>query len=170
MTIAQVLERFVAGFNENSLDDVMAFFADDAVYRPGDGTEFRGRAAIRTAFEPQFSGAFGAMQFVVDDRLVDEDARKAAIRWVCRHDLTRAVPRLRRWLLKARFGPRVGWYGIDVFHFDADGKITGKFSYANYDRPQMRRDLGTEPAAVSVSAGVTATHDRRRQDAASRTS
>ncbi len=142
MTIARVLERFVAGFNDNRLDDVMAFFTDDAVYRPGDGNEFRGRAAIRAAFEPQFSGAFGAMRFDVDDVLVDEDARKAAIRWVCRHDLTRAMPRARRWLLRARFGARVGWYGLDVLHFDAAGKITGKFSYANYDRPQMRRDLG----------------------------
>jgi hypothetical protein len=67
-TIAHVLERFVAGFNDNSLDDVMAFFAEDAVYRPGDG--------------------------------------------------------------------------MDVFHFDTDGKITGKFSYANFGLPQFRRDLG----------------------------
>jgi hypothetical protein len=142
MTIAHVLERFVAGFNDNSLDDVMAFFADDAVYRPGDGTEFRGREAIRDGLRPQFSGAFGAMQFVVDDSVVDEVARKAAIRWVCRHDFTQAIPRTRRWLLTARFGARAGWYGMDVFHFDAAGKITGKFSYANYGRPQMRRDLG----------------------------
>ena len=142
MTIAHVLERFVAGFNDNSLDDVMTFFAADAVYRPGDGTEFRGLDAIREAFRPQFSGAFGSMQFIVDDRLVDEGARKAAIRWVCRHDFTRTISRLRRWVLTARFGPRAGWYGVDVFHFDAAGKITGKFSYANYGRPQIRRDLG----------------------------
>jgi uncharacterized protein (TIGR02246 family) len=141
-TIAHVLERFVAGFNDNSLDDVMAFFAEDAVYRPGDGNEFRGRDAIREAFRPQFSGAFGSMQFIVDDCLVDEDARKAAIRWMCRHDFTQAVPRTRRWLLTARFDGRAGWYGMDVFHFDTDGKITGKFSYANFGLPQFRRDLG----------------------------
>jgi hypothetical protein len=30
-SIAATLERFVAGFNTQSLDEVMAFFADDAV-------------------------------------------------------------------------------------------------------------------------------------------
>lgn len=142
MTIADVLERFVAGFNTNSLDEVMEFFADDAVYRPGDGREFRGRAAIRKAFRPQFSGAFGAMQFLVDDRVIDEAARKAAIRWVCRHDFTRAVPRVRRLLFTALYGASAGWYGTDIFHFDERSKIIGKYSYANYGRPQIRRDLG----------------------------
>jgi len=142
MTIADVLERFVQGFNTNSLDEVMEFFADEAVYRPGDGREFRGRAAIRRAFRPQFSGAFGAMRFLVDDRVIDEAARKAAIRWVCQHDFTRAVPRMRRLLFTALYGSNAGWYGTDIFHFDEQCKIVGKFSYANYGRPQIRRDLG----------------------------
>jgi ketosteroid isomerase-like protein len=142
MTIADVLDRFVAGFNTNNLDDVMAFFAEDAVYRPGDGHEFRGRAAIREAFRPQFSRAYGDMRFLVDDRVIDEGARKAAIRWVCQHDFARAAPLHRRLFFTTVFGRRAGWYGTDIFHFDADGKITGKFSYANYGRPQMRRDLG----------------------------
>ena len=141
--IAEVLERFVAGFNSNDLDDVMTFFSDDAVYLPGDGSEFRGRDAIRQAFLPQFSGAFGAMTFLVDDRVVDEGARKAAIRWICKHDFDRTRSPLVRLLLKARYGRRAGWYGTDIFHFDQQGKIVGKFSYANYGaRPQLRRDLG----------------------------
>jgi len=37
MRIAEVLDRFVAGFNDNSLDEVMTFFAEDAVYRPEPG-------------------------------------------------------------------------------------------------------------------------------------
>jgi hypothetical protein len=142
MRIADVLDRVVAGFNANSLDDVMAYFADDAVYRPGDGSEHGGREAIRQAFLPQFSGAYGAMRFVVDDRIIDEGARKATIRWVCQHELTKAVPWGRRWLLTTLFGRRCGWYGADVFHFDEAGKITAKFTYANYRRPLMRRDLG----------------------------
>ena len=142
MRIADVLRDFVAGFNTNSLDEVMTFFADDAIYRPGDGREFRGREAIRKAFRPQFAGAFGAMRFDVDDTLVDEAARKACIRWVCRHDFTAVKPRARRVVLTGLFGARAGWYGTDVFHFDEAGKIVGKFTYANYARPQMRRDLG----------------------------
>jgi hypothetical protein len=143
--IAAVLDRFVAGFNDHDLDAVMAFFAEDAVYRPGDGREHRGRAAIRAAFRPQFDGVFGAMTFVVDDRIVDEPARKAAIRWVCRHDVGGArglrIPLLKRWLYRLLYGRRFGWYGTDLFHFDERGRITGKFTYANYDRPQIRRDL-----------------------------
>ena len=143
MKIAEILERFVDGFNTNSLDDVMAFFADDAVYLPGDGREHRGRAAIRAAFRPQFSNAFGAMRFVVDDRVVDESARKATIRWVCQHDFASARPLLQRLLFTAIYGRHAGWYGTDIFHFDEGGKIIGKFSYANYGRlPHLRRDLG----------------------------
>jgi uncharacterized protein (TIGR02246 family) len=141
--IAEVLRAFVDGFNTNSLDDVMTFFADDAVYEPGDGRTHRGRDAIREAFRPQFSNAFGAMRFVVNDQVIDEGARKATIRWVCQHDFATTASFLQRWLFKAMFGRRAGWYGTDIFHFDERGKIIGKFSYANYGRrPQVRRDLG----------------------------
>lgn len=143
LQIAGILRKFVDGFNTNSLDDVMTFFAEDAVYLPGDGSEHRGRAAIREAFRPQFSQAYGTMRFVVDDQVVDESARKATIRWVCQHDFSTAKPSLQRWIFRARYGRRAGWYGTDIFHFDERGKIIGKFSYANYGRlPQLRRDLG----------------------------
>jgi hypothetical protein len=133
----------VDGFNTNSLDDVMTYFADDAVYEPGDGKTHRGRAAIREAFLPQFSNAFGTMRFEVHDQVIDESARKATIRWVCKHDLTTVKPSLQRLAFKMMFGRRAGWYGTDIFHFDAGGKIVGKFSYANYGkRPHLRRDLG----------------------------
>ena len=141
--IAEVLRAFVDGFNTNSLDAVMAFFADDAVYEPGDGRTHRGRDAISETFRPQFSNAFGAMRFVVNDQVVDEGARKATIRWVCQHDFATTTSFLQRWMFKAMFGRRAGWYGTDIFHFDEGGKIVGKFSYANYGRrPHLRRDLG----------------------------
>ena len=141
--IAEVLERFVAGFNTNDLDEVMTFFAENAVYLPGDGREHRGRAAIREAFLPQFRNAYGAMTFLVDDRVVDEDAGKATIRWVCKHDFESVRSPITRWLFKARYGRRAGWFGTDTFHFDREGKIVGKYSYANFGpRPQLRSDLG----------------------------
>ncbi len=150
MKIAEIIQEFVEGFNSNTLDTVMAFFAEDAVYQPGDGREFRGREAIRKAFRPQFSHAFGAMRFVVDDRIIDEDARKATIRWVCQHDFSEAKPLLQRLLLTAMYGRHAGWYGTDIFHFDESGKIVGKFSYANYGRrPQLRRDLGAKQKGKS---------------------
>jgi hypothetical protein len=83
------------------------------------------------------------MRFVVDHQVVDEGARKATIRWLCLHDFRTARPLLRRWLFTALYGRSAGWYGTETFHFDDRGKITGKFSYANYGRlPQVRRDLG----------------------------
>ena len=145
-TIEQILGEFVDGFNTNSLDDVMTYFADDAVYEPGDGRTHRGRAAIREVFRPQFSNAFGTMRFVVSDRVIDERARKATIRWVCQHDFTTTKSLPQRLLFRAIYGRRAGWYGTDIFHFDERGKIVGKFSYANYGRqPHLRRDLGAAP-------------------------
>jgi uncharacterized protein (TIGR02246 family) len=141
--IAEILRRFVDGFNTNSLDEVMTFFADDAVYEPGDGKTHRGRAAIRETFRPQFENAFGTMRFIVNDEVVDEGARKASIRWLCQHDLTTMKPGPQSWLFRLMFGRSAGWYGTDTFHFDEQGRITGKFSYANYGRrPHVRRDLG----------------------------
>jgi uncharacterized protein (TIGR02246 family) len=143
MKIADTLRQFVDGFNTNSLDQVMTFFAEDAVYWPGDGREHRGRAAIREAFRPQFALEFGTMRFVVDDEVIDEAARKASIRWVCQHDFATTRSLLQRWLFRALFGRTAGWYGTDIFHFDESGKIIGKFSYANYGRrPHLRQDLG----------------------------
>jgi hypothetical protein len=57
-SIRETLERFVEGFNVNDLDQVMTFFAEEALYRVGD-KEHRGKPAIRKAFEPQFRGVYG---------------------------------------------------------------------------------------------------------------
>lgn len=145
-SLESVLDRFNDAFNANDLDRVMEFFADDARYEPGDGKVHQGRAAIRRAFEPQFAGAFGAMRFDVEDRVFDEANGKAAIRWICHHDLTGAhganMPLVMRLALRARYGGRVCWRGLDVFHLDPAGKIASKFTYAHYDRPRLRRDPG----------------------------
>jgi uncharacterized protein (TIGR02246 family) len=145
-SIAKLVDDFTAAFNRSDLDAVMAAFADDAEYLPGDGKVHRGLAAIRRAFEPQFSGAFGAMRFDAEDQLIDETARKAALRWICRHDFSgahgRRMSALLKLVVRARHGTRVGWHGVDVFHFDAAGKITGKYTYASYDRPKLERALG----------------------------
>ena len=147
VNIREVIDRFVEAFNVNDLDKVMTFFAEDAIYRPGDGSEHRGPGAIRRAFEPQFSAAFGTMRFDEHDRLIDDASRKAAIRWICRHDLAGPKPyslglTLQRVAVGLLAGSRFGWEGLDVFHFNDAGKIVGKFTYANYTRPQLRKDLG----------------------------
>jgi uncharacterized protein (TIGR02246 family) len=144
--LADVIDEFVAAFNQNDLDRVMSFFSETAEYSPGNGTTHHGRAAIRAEFAPQFTGRYGAMRFEVHDRLVDHVQRRVAIRWVCRIDISgprgRAVPLPLRLFARLRYGTRMRWHGVDVLHFDADGAITGKYTYANYRiPPPMQRDL-----------------------------
>jgi ketosteroid isomerase-like protein len=142
------LDAYMVAFNADDLDGVMTHFADDAVYRPGNGVERVGRAAIRRELEPQFRHAFGTMRFDEIDRVVDERARKIVIRYVCRHDVAAARPeglawKLRRIAVRAVLGERFGWEGADVFHFDGAGKIRCKFTYAGYTtRPRLERALG----------------------------
>lgn len=162
--IREVVDRFVEAFNDNDLDQVMTFFAEDAVYRPGDGSEHRGPSAIRRAFEPQFNAAFGTMRFDEHEGLIDDASRKAAIRWICRHDLAGAKPysfglTLQRIAVSLLAGSRFGWEGLDVFHFNDAGQIVGKFTYANYTRPQLRKDLGVALSSAESrlpSKGLTA--------------
>ena len=69
-------KRFTAAFNSDDLDGVMAYFAEDALYAEFNGTENRGKKAIREAFEPQFRGDFGPVRFHGEDSFVDEETGK----------------------------------------------------------------------------------------------
>ncbi|AGL13988.1 nuclear transport factor 2 family protein [Actinoplanes sp. N902-109] len=142
----RIIDEFVAAFNESEpgLDRVMSFFAEDARYLPGHEPERRGIAAIRAEFAPQFAGRHGAMTFDVYDKVIDDERRRATIRWACRLDLTgahgrRAMPAL-RWFARLRYRGRMQWHGLDVFHFDTEGRITGKFTYATFRLPLMAPD------------------------------
>jgi len=114
--------EFTSAFNDNNLDGVMAYFTDDAVYDQFDGQPATGRDAIRAAFQPQFEGAFGAMEFVEEDLFVDADARKAMISWLCTFDTKQG---------------RAGWRGLDILHFDESGRITQKLTYAKAKQPLL---------------------------------
>jgi ketosteroid isomerase-like protein len=140
--LRDTLTRFVDAFNRNDLDSVMSFFAEDAVFSLARGKTHRGKAAIRKAFEPQFRGVLGEMSFAVHDWVVDEAAGKATICWVCHHDIGgdrgRGVPLPLRVVARALLGQRAAWQGLDVFHFDARGRIVAKHSYTN-GRPKLSR-------------------------------
>jgi len=146
--INDTITKFTDGFHVNDLDRVMTFFSDDAVYEPGDGWTHRGKAQIHAAFELQFNGAYGAMRFDERDRVIDVENNKSAFRWVCRHDISHSKPKglvmaFQNHIISLVFGDRFGWQGVDVFHFDADGKIKGKFTYGWFgSRPHIQRTLG----------------------------
>jgi uncharacterized protein (TIGR02246 family) len=146
--INDTITKWMDAFNANDLDRVMTFFSDDAVYEPGDGKTHRGKAEIRAAFEPQFRGELGAMRFDEHDRLIDVENSKVAIRWVCRHDISDTKPRglgmlFRGIVIRLFVGKRFGWQGVDVFHFDVNGKIKKKVTYGWFgSRPLLQRELG----------------------------
>ena len=106
--------RFTDAFNQDDLDGMMSFMADDAVYEEFNGTINRGKAAIREAFVPQFRGDFGKLRFVTEDLFVDAATGKALIRWLC--------------TLETKRGP-AGWRGLDILHFE-NGRISQKLTYA----------------------------------------
>ncbi len=146
--INDTITRYWQAFNAMDLDTVMACFSDESVYQPGDGDTHRGKAEIRAAFEPQFNLSLGVMRFDEHDRVFDPENRKLVLRWICRHDISRAKPRglvwtLRKIMTRLAMGNRFGWQGVDVFHFDSEGKIKGKFTYAWYGtHPYIERALG----------------------------
>jgi ketosteroid isomerase-like protein len=111
--------RFTQAFNDNDLEAVMSFMADDAVYEEFTGTINRGSDAIRAAFVPQFRGDFGKMRFDSEDLFVDAESGKALIRWVCR--------------LETKRGPG-GWRGLDILHVK-NGRVTHKLTYAKAKVP-----------------------------------
>lgn len=146
--INDTITKYWDAFNAYDLDTVMTCFSDGAVYQPGDGKTHKGKEEIRAAFEPQFNRAFGAMRFEEHDRVIDVANRKLVLRYVCRHDISHVKPRglggaLQKFVVRWAVGNRFGWQGVDVFHFNAEGKIKEKYTYAWFgSRPHLQRELG----------------------------
>jgi ketosteroid isomerase-like protein len=147
--LARLVLHFCDAFNRESLDEAMAYFHESAIYATVDGKRHEGRTAIRAAFEPQFEGAFGRLEFVNEDLIVDAARGRAVLRWVCRHDLD--VPargplprRLGALLLRRALGRGRAWQGLDVFYFEGR-LIAEKHSFARTPLPLLRRTIRPEP-------------------------
>lgn len=118
--LAELTATFMAAFNSNDLDGVMAHFADDGVYEEFNAREHRGVDAVRAAFAPQFAGQFGEMKFLDEDLMVDAEAGKVMASWRC--------------TLESK-GQPTSWRGLDAMTFNSDGKITHKLTYAKAKAP-----------------------------------
>lgn len=117
--LTELTQRFMTAFNDNDLETVMSFFAEDAVYDEFNGTRNHGKAAIRAAFTPQFTGRFGTMQFLDDDLFIDADTGKVMASWRCTLDVK---------------GQPSSWRGLDLLHFQGD-KLVRKLTYAKAKVP-----------------------------------
>jgi uncharacterized protein (TIGR02246 family) len=117
--LIDLTRQFTDAFNRNDLDAVMAFFSDDGVYDEFNGKRNRGKAAIRAAFEPQFRGVFGKMEFLEDDIFVDSESGKAMISWRCTLSVN---------------GKPTSWRGLDLLRFVGQC-IVSKRTYAKAKAP-----------------------------------
>lgn len=113
--LKQLTADFTDCFNNDDLDGVMGYFAADAVYDQFDGSPATGLDEIRASFAPQFEGAFGEMRFTDEDLFVDPEANKTMVSWLCSFDTKSG---------------RTGWRGLDLLHFNEDGQIVAKLTYA----------------------------------------
>lgn len=118
--LTKLVEDFTACFNTVDLDGLMRFFADDAVYEEVNGPVNQGKAAIRKAFEPLFSGEFGTVQFIGRDFFVDADAAKVMASWDCHLVMG---------------GQKKVLEGLDCYHF-RDDKIVRKLAYCKARQPR----------------------------------
>jgi uncharacterized protein (TIGR02246 family) len=117
--LVDITRRFLDAFNREDLDAVMDFFADDGIYEEFNGRRNVGKAAIRAAFVPQFTGAFGTMRFIDEDLFADAASGKVMASWRC----TLALK-----------GAPTSWRGLDLLHF-RDGKLAQKLTYAKAKYP-----------------------------------
>jgi ketosteroid isomerase-like protein len=117
--LLDLTRRFVDAFNRNDLNTVVGFFTDDGVYEEFNGKRNVGKAAIRAAFEPQFTGAYGEMKFLDEDMFADPEAGKVMASWRC----TLSVK-----------GEPTSWRGLDLMHFKGD-RLVQKLTYAKAKVP-----------------------------------
>ncbi len=117
--LIDLTRRFLEAFNRNDLDAAMTFFADDAVYDEFNGRRNVGKPAIRAAFEPQFNGAYGKMEFLDEDFFADPETGKVMTSWRCTLSIK---------------GEPTSWRGLDLLHFRGD-KLAQKLTYAKTKLP-----------------------------------
>jgi ketosteroid isomerase-like protein len=118
--LVDLTRRFLDAFNREDLDAVMEFFAEDGIYDEFNGKRNIGKVAIRAAFVPQFTGAFGTMRFLDEDLFADAMTGGVMVSWRC----TLSV-----------HGEPTSWRGLDLMHFAGGGKLIQKLTYAKTKVP-----------------------------------
>jgi ketosteroid isomerase-like protein len=119
--LVKLTHDFVDAFNRQSIDDVVAFFAEDAVYEDSRGGSHKGPAAIRKAFEPLVCGGRGTIRFDDEDFFAEPESDKVMASWTLNMEVDGRPVRLR---------------GLDLLHFRG-GKLVRKMAYCKAATPQL---------------------------------
>ena len=117
-------DQFVDAFNRMSLDDVISFFSEDAVYEDSSGGRHVGREAIRVAFEPLVGGSRGKIRFDGEDVFAEVETGKVLASWRLSLDNNGDVSVIR---------------GIDVLEFQGS-KLAKKLAYMKVYKPHLEVD------------------------------
>ena len=108
--------RFVSAFNRQNLDDLMSYFAPDAVYEDPYGKKYKTPADIRAQFDVVVNGKLGKISFEAEDRFIDAIAGKVMDSWI-----------LRMWIDDKTKEERT-MRGLDLLHWD-DDRLIRKITY-----------------------------------------
>ena len=122
--LLSLTDQFVDAFNRMSLDDVISFFSEDAVYEDSSGGRHVGREAIRVAFEPLVGGSRGKIRFDGEDVFAEVETGKVLASWRLSLDNNGDVSVIR---------------GIDVLEFQGS-KLAKKLAYMKVDKPHLEVD------------------------------
>ena len=113
--------RFVDAFNQQDLDSVVSFFAEDAVYEDSSGGSHSGPAAIRAAFAPLLAGDPGKIHFDGEDYFAEVENNKVMTSW------TLAMKSKDKTMLMR---------GLDILEFRGD-KLVRKLAYCKAATPHL---------------------------------
>ena len=108
--------RFVCAFNRQNLDDIMSYFADNAVYEDPYGKKHETLNDIRAQFDVVVGGKLGKISFEAEDRFIDPVASKVMDSWL-----------LRMWIGDEEKEERT-MRGLDLLHWDGD-RLVRKITY-----------------------------------------
>ncbi len=114
--LSSLTDRFVDAFNRQNMEDVMAFFSEDAVYQDPYGKTHKGKTAISKAFEPVLNGGLGKVHFEDEDRFIDEETGKVMDSWNLHMHIGEGEDK------------EASMLGLDLLHFDGD-KLVRKITY-----------------------------------------
>lgn len=140
--LSELVIDFTEAFNREDIDEVMSYFADNAIYDEYDGVRHVGKSDIRAAFVPQFRGDFGKMRFHTEDMFIEVGSGRGTGK------------ALIRWLLTVEEAERAGgWRGLDLLHFE-DSCLTEKHTYAKTASPLIDKKANSERVRRAIDENV----------------